>query len=54
MNRPSEAAVPERNIKEWIIALENICMSPEVRELIARLEKEDHAFPQTVIRLEQN
>ena len=54
MNRPSEVATPDRNIKEWIVAFEKICMSLEVRELVARLERENHAFPQTVIPIEKD
>ena len=40
-------------VQEWLAALAFICRSREIRELMDRLEKEDKAYPQTVIRMEE-
>lgn len=40
-------------VQEWMATLEFICRSPEVRELMHRLEVEDHAYPQTVVKIEE-
>lgn len=52
MDRPREATEPD--VEEWIETLVSICLSLEVRELLEQLEKEDHAFPQTVIQKEED
>jgi len=44
----------EPGIQEWVDTLVSICLSLEIKELLERLEKEDHAFPQTVIQKEED
>jgi len=39
-------------VEEWLAALAFICRSREIRELMERLEKEDKAYLQTLIRME--
>jgi len=52
MDSPSETNEP--GIEEWMDEFVSVCLSLEVRELLERLEKEDHAFPQTVIQKEED
>jgi len=44
----------EEEIQEWISTIEYICNSPEIKELLKKLEKEDQAFPQTVLYIEED
>ncbi len=41
-------------VSEWITRMDYVCRTPEVRELIRRLEKEHGAYPQTVVNVDQN
>ena len=43
----------EELVRERLIALEYICRSREIRELMARLEKEHGAYPQTTVTIEE-
>jgi hypothetical protein len=41
-------------VREWIASMENVCQSPEVRELIWQLEREHYAHPQFLVNVEEN
>jgi hypothetical protein len=41
-------------VSEWITSIDYVCRTPEVRELIRRLEKEHGAYPQTVVNVDAN
>ena len=40
-------------VREWIATLESICRSQEIKDLVKRLEKEDGAYPQTIVKIEE-
>jgi hypothetical protein len=41
-------------VSEWITSMDFVCRTPEVRELIRRLEEEHGAYPQTVLNVDAN
>jgi len=43
-----------KELSKWITSMDYVCRSVEVQELIRRLEKEDGAYPQTVVNVDEN
>ena len=41
-------------VSEWITSMDFVCRTPEVQELIRRLEQEHGAYPQTVVNIDAN
>jgi hypothetical protein len=52
--RERERELLFEEVREWIGSMEYVCHSPEVMELIRRLEKEHHAYPQVLVNVEEN
>ena len=42
-----------QEMRNWLTKLDMICRSDEVRELIRRLQKEDNAYPQAIVTVEE-
>ena len=40
-------------VQEWIATLELICRSQEIKNLVKRLEEEHGAYPQTIVKIEE-
>ena len=51
--RERERELLLKEVQEWI-AIENVCQSPEVMQLIWQLEMERHAYPQLVVNVDEN
>ncbi len=52
MNEERELLLEQ--VSEWITSMDFVCRTPEVRELIRRLEEEHGAYPQTVLNVDAN
>jgi hypothetical protein len=46
-------AVSTERVQEWVNMLDYICQSGEIRRLLERLEKENHSFLQSDVKLEK-
>jgi hypothetical protein len=42
------------NAREWIASMDSVCRSPEVIELIMRLERDHHTYPQLIVNVDEN
>jgi hypothetical protein len=51
MNEQTE--VSTERVQEWVNMLDYICQSPEIRKLIDRLERENHAYLQAELKIEE-
>lgn len=45
--------VSTERTQEWVAILNYICQSREIKTLIDRLERENHAFLQTIVKIEE-
>jgi hypothetical protein len=48
-----QTEVSRERVQEWVHMLDYICQSGEIRKLLERLEKQDHAYLQTDVKLEE-
>lgn len=52
MNEERERLLEQ--VSEWVTSMDYVCRTPEVQQLIRRLEQEHGAYPQTVVNVDEN
>jgi hypothetical protein len=52
MNEDTDLMLEE--VSDWILSLDYVCRSEEIRELIRHLEQEHGAYPQVLVNIDEN
>lgn len=48
-----QVEVSTEKVQEWVNMLDRICQSREIRKLIEQLARENHAYLQTEVKIEE-